>query len=167
VTLTHGTLCILMFLYIRWILLNNFTAIIHKYSFVCLTASCATGPRCDIFKQASEMASHVPCECEALGMLRFRNKGLYMTRWLWWQRLSARYCTLFKVRGCWMNKLKGWVKRSILVEVHGSLFCPPFSILLYSAGHSDITNVCYWNVILRNEPTPALNPLTADLHVNS
>ena len=54
---------------------------------------------------------------------------------------------------------KGLHTISILVEVHGSLFCPPFCIPLYSAGHSGTTNVCYWTVIPHNEPTPVLNHL--------
>jgi len=57
-------------------------------------------PRCDGCKQASEMASHVLCGCEALGVFRFRGLGHHS-----WNQVtlltspSAGYCTLFEVQG--------------------------------------------------------------------
>ena len=64
-------------------------------------------PESDCCKQASDTASHVLCDCEALATLRFRllrNQVTLKTS------LSARYCTLFKVLDCRMNELKGCTK---------------------------------------------------------
>jgi hypothetical protein len=37
-------------------------------------------PECNRYKQASEMASHILCDCDALATLRFRHLGHHFTK---------------------------------------------------------------------------------------
>jgi hypothetical protein len=37
-------------------------------------------PECDRYKEVSDTASHVLCDCEALATLRFRHLGLHFMR---------------------------------------------------------------------------------------
>jgi hypothetical protein len=58
-------------------------------------------PEHDRHKQASETASHILCDREALAILRIRHLGCHLCNKVILQTsLSAGYCTLFKVWGC-------------------------------------------------------------------
>jgi hypothetical protein len=58
-------------------------------------------PEHDIHKQASEMATHLLCDCQALATLRIRHLGCHLCNKVTLKTcLSAGYCTLFKVWGC-------------------------------------------------------------------
>jgi len=60
-------------------------------------------PVCETCQQASEMASHFLCDCEALAILRFRQLSCYFMKW-------ERQCTLFKVWDCRMNEINSCTK---------------------------------------------------------
>lgn len=94
-------------------------------------------PICDRCEQASATASHINYDCVALATLRFRLCHCFLKPSDFEVISVSRtlHSTLFKVRGCWMQKLqgcrKGWkcLKCTGHCDVHHSEFC---SILFYS-----------------------------------
>ena len=63
---------------------------------------------CDKCNQASETASHILRDCEALVSLRYRGTWVVIlwNQVTWETSLLATYCTLLKVQDSWMNELK-------------------------------------------------------------
>jgi hypothetical protein len=58
-------------------------------------------PECDRCKQASETASHILCDFEAMATLRFRHLDHHFKKPGDFETfLAARYCNLFKVWDC-------------------------------------------------------------------
>jgi len=86
-------------------------------------------PECDRWKLATERASPILCDW-GLYHAKFQVTGslFYETRWFWghicWQD-NAR-CSRRLAVDAWA---KGLHKRSIMVEVQGSLLCLPFCML--------------------------------------
>jgi hypothetical protein len=75
------------------------------------------GPKYDRYKQASETASHILCDCAALATLRFGHLGCHFL-----EQVTLK-TSLPAVQGVGppTEWAKGLHERSITVEVHGSL----------------------------------------------
>jgi hypothetical protein len=90
-------------------------------------------PKCDRCKKASEAASHVLCDREALTTLTFRHPGCHFKKPGDLEDISVSKILHFAQDERLMNeRAKGLHKRSIKVEVYRSLWCPPFCILFHS-----------------------------------
>jgi hypothetical protein len=74
----------------------------------------------------------VLCDCEALATLRFRHLCHHFMKPGDYEDISVSKILQF-VQGAGLlnDRVKGLHKRSITVEVHGSLWCPTFRILFY------------------------------------
>jgi hypothetical protein len=64
-----GTVQLFFFLMVHWHLKGHL-----------INLGLVNSPECDRCKQASETASHVPCDCEALATSRFRYLGHYFMK---------------------------------------------------------------------------------------
>ena len=73
---------------------------------------------CSGCKQVFEVFSHVLCDCEAWVVLRFKLLGHHFFKTGDFTNIS-------------ISKRKGLHRRLKMVEVQGSLWCPPLCILFY------------------------------------
>jgi hypothetical protein len=91
-------------------------------------------PECNRYKQASETASRVLCDCEALATLRFWFLGRHFMKPGDFEDISvSKVLHLAHGAGLLNECAKGLHKRSVTVEVHVTVV----PILLYSNSNSN------------------------------
>ena len=87
-------------------------------------------PECDRCKQASETVSRVLCDCEALAALRFRHLGRRFLKLGDLEGISVGiYCTMFRVRGCYMHEYKCCTEDQVWSKSMGHYCAPSFFII--------------------------------------
>jgi hypothetical protein len=86
----------------------------------------ADSPRCGRCQQASEMALHIACDCEALATLRFRHLGQHLWNQVTWRTsLLVAYCTSLKGLGCWIHEHRSCAKAWLWSKCLGHyIACP-------------------------------------------
>jgi hypothetical protein len=70
----------------------------------------SNSPECNRCKQASETASHILCDCEALATLRFRHLGRHFMKPGDFEDISVRNILHFVEGAGLLNELKGCTK---------------------------------------------------------
>ena len=80
--------------------------------------------------QASELASHILCDCEALATLRYKCLGHHFVKPGDFEDISVCKILHFAQDAGLLNESgKGLQKRLVMVQVHRSWHCLPFCIL--------------------------------------
>jgi len=78
------------------------------------------------------MTSHVLCDCEALAALRFIHLDRRFMKPGDWGNLCWHILRYVQGAGLLRTRMNtSAAQRISMVEVHGSLLCPPFCIIFY------------------------------------